>query len=389
MLSMYVPTLYNLYLHVRVLCFCFIFQDDHCSSLEALARVLMGNIYNLEKENKCFSHTNKVTKGLISNAISVLDEYIRSHDAQASHIGELQKEIQRLTQENERLADASDLLEQRVERLEAVNSQQTAAFQPSPEPDTRSQFTAFACTFDNVTMNCPDERKIWTNFAVYGRFKNPPTDCASCCAPNPQSDCTEVVEVARPDEWKAILELCEERKSCEFTETGTALTECSGELSHYIQLFYACLPNDETAPVAFTAWANTGSPKSYRADDVIVFNEVLTNAGGHYNAATSSFICPWHGVYLISASIECVHSARIDVDLMRNYTFLVSIFIDDISALNRGSTSIVVECDRGDKLWVRARLGGIINGYNGRNVFSAHMIQRFGNCDFVYAFIER
>ena len=74
--------------------------------------------------------------------------------------------------------------------------------------------------------------------------------------------------------------------------------------SDYMQLFYDCLPDDETGPVAFTAYADTGSKTQYGDGSIIVFNKVLTNAGGHYNAVTSSFICPWHGLYLMSVNIQ-------------------------------------------------------------------------------------
>ena len=100
-----------------------------------------------------------------------------------------QQEVERLShatkQSEERVSRASAALEQRVERLEAVNSQQTA-LNPNPEPDTRSQFTVFACTYDNVTMSCPNDCTILTTSTVYGRFVLP---CEDCCAPNPAVDC--------------------------------------------------------------------------------------------------------------------------------------------------------------------------------------------------------
>ena len=93
-----------------------------------------------------------------------------------------------------------------------------------------------------------------------------------------------------------IQAFCDGQELCRFETPGTDLEKRS--LSDYTQLFYHCLPDDSTGPVAFTAWANTSSPTSYNDGDIIALNEVLTNAGGHYNAATSSFICPYDGIYL-------------------------------------------------------------------------------------------
>ena len=122
-----------------------------------------------------------------------------------------------------------------MERLEAVKNQHTA-LNPSPEPDTRSQFTAFACTLDNVTMSCPNNRTIMTTSGVYGWNEA----CSDCCAPNPGDDCTELVEENRPADWLAIQALCDGQNLCQFETPGTVLGDCSDQTSDYmyIQLIY-------------------------------------------------------------------------------------------------------------------------------------------------------
>ena len=287
-----------------------------------------------------------------------------------------QQDIKRLTQENERLSRANAALEQRVERLEAVKSQQTAALNPSSDVDNRAQFTAFACTSEIVSMSCPKGRTILTTFAVYGRHDY---TCGDCCAPNPQFDCSEIMEESRPSDWQAIQELCDGQTSCQFENLGIAsMTSCLRRPSEYMQLFYSCLPDDETGPVAFSAWANTASSASYSINDIIVFNEILTNAGGHYNAATSSFICPWDGIYLMSVNIESQSSNGIHVNLMQNDVMLANMNVDDIQgAFNRGSTTVVTECNRGDIVWVRAETNGTLYARDQRNVLTCHLLHRF------------
>ena len=349
---------------------------------------------SLEVKNKHLSHDNGI----------LYERLTRQND-------DHQRDIKRLTQENkrqddehqqevERLSNANEelnarlsraikelkehqprtnaTLEQRVERLKAVNRKQTA-LNPSPKPDTRFQFTAFACTSAIVTMSCPNNRTILTTSGVYGLFDSPDSECSGCCAPNPQYDCTEHLEEARPSDWLAIQALCDGESSCQFDNFGTAsLTSCSGEPSEYMQLYYDCLPNDETGPVAFTAWANNGDETTYNDGDIIIFDEILTNAGGHYNAATSSFICPWDGVYLISANMEGFFGSNIDIDLMRNDVMLARMYVDDISsAYNRGSTTIVTECDRGDIVWVKAGSYGRLHAADRRNMFTGHILHRF------------
>ena len=231
-----------------------------------------------------------------------------------------------------------------------------------------------------VTLSCPAGRTILAVTANYGQYDNPNSECADCCAPNPEWDCTEVVEENRPSDWLAIQALCDGEESCEFENLGSAIDQCEeGYQSDYMQLFYDCLPDDQTGPVAFTAYANTGNPTAYIAGDVVVFDQGLSNAGGHYSTATSSFICPWHGLYLVSVNIQGYDSDQMYIYLMRNDVYIGYFWLDDISGVyNRGSTTIVTECDRGDILWVRTGDNGAIHtSWIPTTLFTVHMIHRY------------
>ena len=145
-----------------------------------------------------------------------------------------------------------------------------------------------------------------------------------------------------------IFALCDGQESCQFENAGTFLEKCWGDVSDYMQLFYDCLPDDETGPGEFTAWTNnTGCSTSYSAGDIIVVNEVLPNAGGQYNAATSSFVCPWDGIYLMSVHLTLGINHGTNIDLWRSNVYLANIrLIDSISDVyNRGGTTIATECE--------------------------------------------
>ena len=301
--------------------------------------------------------------------------------------------IDHLTQENadlnDRLTQKTDALERENNRLNdevqslkdaqapAARSVERGTTSPGPEPDTRSQFTVFACTNDNVTLSCPAGRTILIVSANYGQYHY---FSADCCAPHPAYDCTELVEENQPSDWVRIKTLCDGQASCEFEILGSVINECYlGYLSDYMQLFYDCLPDDETGPVAFTAWANTGYETHYNGGEIIVFNEVLSNAGGHYNNATSTFICPWHGLYVVSVNVQGYDSDHIEIVPKRNSVTIGLVIIDDISgARNRGSTTIVTECDRSDILWVMAGANGPIYAHpHPMTLFTVHMIHRY------------
>ena len=255
---------------------------------------------------------------------------------------DLRKEINEVKRENTQMKHT-------IQSLPDV----TPNHEPNTEPDTHTVFTAFACLDAIVNLTCPSGRTIMTSYANYGQYSH---TCSGCCAPNPGYDCTELVEENRPTDWAGIQLLCDNQTSCEFQNLGSVINECeAGYTSDYIQVFYDCLPHDGTGPVAFTAWANTGSQTFYQTGDIILFNEALSNIGGHYNPGTSSFICPWDGVYVFSVNVQAYLDDSSIIDLMQNNIFLTRIWNDKISgAHHRGSMTTVIDCKRGDVIWNRA-----------------------------------
>ena len=211
------------------------FKADLSGNWEETVNELLIRFEVLEAQNKHLSHENDVLNERLSRLHDVFSERLsRQNDEHKQNV--------------RRLTDELNILKQN--QAAAVNCQQTT-LPPSPKPDTRSQFTAFACTFDLTTLSCPSGRTILATSAVYGRYDKTCDD--DCCAPNPKDDCTELVEENSPSDWLAIQALCDGQTSCEFENPGTVLDDCSDQPSDYLQLFYDCLPDDETEPVAFTA----------------------------------------------------------------------------------------------------------------------------------------
>ena len=126
-------------------------KDDH-----------QQDIKRLTQENERLSHANDALNERLTRqndvyqheverlfrTIDVLHERLRRRQNE-----NYQQDVKRLFQADEELNERNAALEQRVERLEAVTSRQKTALNPSPELDIRSQFTAFACTLDNVTIS--------------------------------------------------------------------------------------------------------------------------------------------------------------------------------------------------------------------------------------------
>ena len=188
---------------------------------------------------------------------------------------------------------------------------------------------------------------------------------------------TALIEENRPWEWDAIQSHCDGQNSCQFENQGSTIDGCKlGYQSDYMLVYYDCLPHDVSGAVGFTASASTGDTL-YESGDVIVFGDVISNFGGHYNPEISTFICPWDGVYLFSVNVQGYSSHYMHIDLMRNDVQLADILIDDISGTyNRGSTTMVINCASGDVVWVRAGYSNYIHAAARRTLFSGYLLHR-------------
>ena len=57
--------------------------------------------------------------------------------------------------------------------------------------------------------------------------------------------------------------------------------------------------------VAFSAYAS--ARQTYSDNDVVVFDNVITNVGGGYSTDTNRFTCPVEGLYLLSLTLTQAH----------------------------------------------------------------------------------
>ena len=277
-------------------------------------------------------------------------------------------------------ATVANLTDQMAALLDKIDetTHQTAPV-PTNRPDTYTQFTSFACVSDIVTLSCPNNRDVFVTSAYYGKYHDYESTCDGCCPPMPQYDCTVLIEDHRPSDWLAIKALCDNQTSCQFENFGSVIDDCEeGYLSDYAQIFYDCYPEDEIGPVGFTAWANTGSETVYSGYDIVIFDVVTSNFGGHYSADTSSFVCPYDGVYLVSVNILAYLSNHAYVAIMQNDLSVAYAWADDQSGVyNQASSTVVIECQRGDVLWIRSvSTWTTLYAFTRRCTFSVYLLHR-------------
>ena len=114
----------------------------------------------------------------------------------------------------------------------------------------------------------------------------------------------------------------------------------------------------------------------YRRGDVVPFNDIVLNAGGHFSRTTHSFVCPIDGLYVFSVSFTTRTGYINYLRLRKNSAEVSDIYAyDDDSSNSRGtgSVSIVLECSKYDDVRVVTGVSG--NMYAVRNI--VHMFSGF------------
>ena len=132
----------------------------------------------------------------------------------------------------------------------------------------------------------------------------------------------------------------------------------------------------EVIPYAFSA--HPEDLRKYSPLEPVVYNIVQTNVGGAFDATTSSFTCPVHGVYLFSASVLSDMDRQARVALHRNSEHLFNSRADAMQGENSASNSIVIECFAGDRIWVESPVESDILPWRNA-LFSGALIHEFAN----------
>ena len=110
----------------------------------------------------------------------------------------------------------------------------------------------------------------------------------------------------------------------------------------------------------------------------IKFDSMPYNFGNHFNLDTSSFICPYRGVYMFSANYNAVAGKRMFFQLMKsgvNKATAWADFLDTFSS--QASLFALIECNAGEIIYAQARYkNDHLYGYNKRLQFSGYLLQK-------------
>ena len=111
-----------------------------------------------------------------------------------------------------------------------------------------------------------------------------------------------------------------------------------------------------SSPVAFTV--SPTSERNYGAGERVVFDDVITNAGGWWNPALQEFTCPTHGLYLFMLNVQSGNNTQNGVNIIVNGAELVRVRADSASSdtYGHGTNTVIYECQQNDRVWVQTHL---------------------------------
>ena len=144
-------------------------------------------------------------------------------------------------------------------------------------------------------------------------------------------------------------------------------------MSYPIVLFV----EDVEVPVAFTVVHNYN--RAYGEYEIIRFNVSRLNSGGHFQISSSTFICPWNGIYGFFFSIYNTADDTIACSIRHEAALVSGAWMDSVAnALIQASNMVLLECNKGDRVFVEtADNEGTLHGNNDRTTFSGFLIHRY------------
>ena len=96
--------------------------------------------------------------------------------------------------------------------------------------------------------------------------------------------------------------------------------------------------------------------------EIVEFTDVVTNIGNAYSSATSTFTCPYSGMYVFRYHMMSI-SNICGVRLNKDSNPLFGAYSSEVSAIwLSSSNSMYVECDEGSEITVRAYKSGSCHG---------------------------
>ena len=133
--------------------------------------------------------------------------------------------------------------------------------------------------------------------------------------------------------------------------------------------------NNSTQTIAFSVRLENDA---YLYDgDLVPFNDVIVNEGGHYSTDNHTFTCPRRGMYVFWMRITSFAYSYPGADMVRNDVLLASALANGEVYMDSSSTTVATECDEGDSVQVKVYFSGIFEGVLAPCTFTGFLLNAF------------
>ena len=233
-----------------------------------------------------------------------------------------------------------------------------------------NMYSNVGCVNDVITLSCPTNRNISITKALWGQYFR---TCSDCCPPNPAFDCTVDMETNEPALFSLLKDTCDGKETCDLEYIAYIVNDCQLEyVADYEQVFYDCLPVNVSGPVGFSV--RVTKIRTLNDLELIPFDDVISNFGGHYSVENKWFTCPIYGIYSFSITMSMYDNNDNQVFLFRNTNELIRSWADSGVYYDSTSATVITECNPGDRMFVSTLNGGKLDGYSTPIHFTGYLL---------------
>ena len=112
--------------------------------------------------------------------------------------------------------------------------------------------------------------------------------------------------------------------------------------------------------MAFTAYAD--ATRTYGEAQTVIFNRIQSSFGDAYEPVSSMFTCPVTGVYVIYLTVTSNVGSQFRAFIYHE-GYTMAVWPDnDVDTRNTGSTSVILDCEAEQRIWIRAQINGDMYG---------------------------
>ena len=108
-------------------------------------------------------------------------------------------------------------------------------------------------------------------------------------------------------------------------------------------------------------------------DEIVIFDKIITNVGPHFSLESRAFLCPYTGIYSFFVTVTDDDGNFVNGQLRVENEFIIRSRTNSDGYEGQGSNMAVVECQRGQRVWVRAGDSGTYRA-GGDTTFSGFLI---------------